>query len=62
MEQNKVLEITLKNGRCVTWGKGEWDSYYYDGAAIIIKKDGSLVGVYNLANVICAVLKETLSH
>ena len=58
MEQYKMLEITLKNGRCATWKKGEWDSYYYDGAAIIIKKDGFLVGVYNLANVICAVLKQ----
>ena len=57
MEKYKILEITLKNGRFVTWKDGEWDSYYYDGSAIIIKKDGFLVGLYNLANIICAVMK-----
>ena len=56
-EKYKTLDITLKNGRLVTWEDGEWDSYYYDGSAIIVKKDGFLVGLYNLANVICAVMK-----
>lgn len=58
MEQYKTLEITLKNGRCATWKKPEWDSHDYDGAAIIIKKDGYLVGAYNWENVICSVLKQ----
>lgn len=57
MGKYKTLEITLKNGRFVTWENGEWDSYYYDGSAVIIKKDGFLVGLYNLANIICAVAK-----
>ena len=57
MDLNKTLEITLKNGRFVTWKSDEWSAFHYDGSAIIIKKNGFLVGVYSLANIICAVLK-----
>ena len=51
----KKLKIVLKNGRCVEYQKEEYDSWYYDGNAIILKKAGYLVSVYSLNNIICAV-------
>lgn len=34
----KKLKITLKNGRYVEYQEKEFDNWYYDGNAIIVKK------------------------
>ena len=58
MNYNRI-EITFKNGRTACWkaDKGEWDDYAYDGTAIIIKKNGAWVAIYNMDNVICLIMK-----
>lgn len=53
------IEITLKGGHTAYWeaDKGEWDDYAYDGTAIIIKKNGAWVAIYNMDSVICLIMK-----
>lgn len=51
------LEITFKSGETITYSKGEWDDYSYDGKAVSVKKDGAWVGLYNFDNVFCVELK-----
>lgn len=51
------LEITFKSGETITYSKGEWDDYSYDGKAVAVKKDGAWVGLYNFDNVFCVELK-----
>lgn len=51
------LEITFKSGETITYSKGEWDDYSYDGKAVAVKKDGAWVGIYNFDNVFCVELK-----
>lgn len=51
------LEITFKSGESITYSKGEWDDYSYDGKAVAVKKDGAWVGLYNFDNVFCVELK-----
>ena len=59
MKNYNIIEVTFKNGRSAVWeaNKGEWDDYAYDGSAFCIKKEGVLVGVYNMSNVISVVVK-----
>jgi hypothetical protein len=52
------LEITFKSGETITYSKGEWDDYSYDGKAVVVKKDGAWVGLYNFDNVFCVELKQ----
>lgn len=54
---NKI-EITFKNGESVIYNKGSWDDYAYDGKAVIVKNNGSWVGIYNFDNVAWVELKE----
>lgn len=52
------LEITFKSGETITYKEGEWDDYSYDRKAIIVKKKGTWVGIYNFDNVFCVELKK----
>jgi hypothetical protein len=52
------LEITLKSGETITYSKGEWDDYSYDGKSVAVKKSGAWVGLYNFDNVFCVELKQ----
>ncbi len=54
----KNLEITFKSGETITYKPGEWDDYAYDGGAVIVKRDGAWVGIYNFADVFCVELKK----
>jgi hypothetical protein len=51
------LEITFKSGETITYSKGEWDDYSYDGKSVAVKKDDAWVGLYNFDNVFCVELK-----
>ena len=51
------LEITFKSGETITYSRGEWDDYSYDGKSVAVKKDGAWVGLYNFDNVFCVELK-----
>lgn len=54
-----TIEVALKNGHSAVWeaNKDEWDDYAYDGKALIIKKDGAWVGIYNFDGIISVVVK-----
>lgn len=54
----KKLEIHLTGGWTDIWDaeNGEFDDYSYDGTALIIKKKGEMVGLYNMSSIICAAL------
>lgn len=51
------LEITFKSGETIAYNSGEWDDYAYDGKAVIVKRNGAWVGIYNFADVFCVELK-----
>lgn len=53
-----MIKLTLKNGCEIKWNNTEYDDYYYDGKAIIIRKDNKLVGLYNVDNVISAIINK----
>lgn len=57
MESAERIEITFKSGETISYGKDEWDDYAYDGKAVIVKKNGAWVGIYNFDNVFCVELK-----
>ena len=57
MESADRIEITFKSGETISYGKGEWDDYAYDGKAIIIKQKGAWIGIYNFDDVFCVELK-----
>ena len=52
------IVVTLKNSVAATWeaSKGEWDDYAYDGKCFVIKKDGKMVGLYNMDAIISVVV------
>lgn len=52
------LEITFKSGETITYSKGEWDDYSYDGKAVIVKKKGAWIGIYNFDTVYCVEMKK----
>ena len=58
MESAERIEITFKSGETISYGKGEWDDYAYDGKAIIVKQKGAWIGIYNFEHVFCVELKE----
>ena len=58
MESAERIEITFKSGETISYGKGEWDDYAYDGKAVIVKKNGAWIGIYNFNDVFCVELKE----
>lgn len=51
------IEITFKSGETISYGKGEWDDYAYDGKAVIVKKNSAWIGIYNFDDVFCVELK-----
>lgn len=59
IENYNTIEVTFKNSRSAIWeaDKGEWDDYAYDGSAFCIKKNGVLVGLYSINNVVSVVVK-----
>lgn len=57
MEYAEKIEITFKSGETITYNKNDWDDYAYDGKAVIVKKKGAWVGIYNFDNVFCVELK-----
>ena len=58
MESADRIEITFKSGETISYGKGEWDDYAYDGKAVIVKQKGAWIGIYNFDHVFCVELKE----
>ena len=57
MESATRLEITFKSGDTITYEKGQWDDYGYDGKAINVKLKGAWVGIYNFDHVFSVELK-----
>lgn len=57
MESAERIEITFKSGETISYGKGEWDDYAYDGKAVIVKKNSAWIGIYNFNDVFCVELK-----
>lgn len=57
MDNYEKIEITFKSGETISYGKDEWDDYAFDGKAVIVKKNGAWVGIYNFDNVFCVELK-----
>lgn len=59
MKNYNIIEVTLKNRHTAVWeaDKGEWDDYECDGTILIIRKNGSWVGIYNMDCVVCVVVK-----
>ena len=51
------IEITFKSGETITYNKDKWDDYAFDGKAVIVKKNGAWVGIYNFDDVFCVELK-----
>jgi len=58
MNNYEKIEITFRGGETISYGKGEWDDYAYDGKAVIVKKNGAWIGIYNFDDVFCVELKE----
>ena len=56
-EEKSILEITFKSGETISYGKGEWNYYAYDGKAVIVKKNSAWIGIYNFDDVFCVELK-----
>ena len=44
MDCAERIEITFKSGETISYGKGEWDDYAYDGKAVIVKQKGAWIG------------------
>lgn len=51
------IEITFMSGETIVYANGEWDDYAYEGKAIIVKKNGAWIGIYNFDKVFCVELK-----
>lgn len=60
MGRYDVLQVTLDDGRADRWEarKNEFDEFYLDGGALIVKKDGVTVGVYSLPHLMSAALNK----
>lgn len=59
MEYADRIEITFKSGETISYDKGEWDDYAYDGKAVIVKQKGAWIGIYNFDHVFSVELKNT---
>ncbi len=53
-----MIKITMTNSKVVTWHKGEFDDYMYDGKFFIVIRNGEWIGFYNLEHVISIIVKE----
>ena len=55
----KTITITFKNGStCILEAeKEDWDDYSYDGKALIVKKGGAWVDIYNMDCIFSVVVK-----
>lgn len=58
VDNYEKIEITFKSGETITYDKDKWDDYAFDGKAVIVKKNGAWVGIYNFDDVFCVELKE----
>ena len=58
MDYAERIEITFKSGETISYSKGEWDDYAYDGNAVIVKLKGAYIGIYNFSSFFCVELKE----
>lgn len=56
-ESYEKIEITFKSGETITYKVNEWDDYSYDGKAIIVKKGGAWIGIYNFSDIFCVEVK-----
>lgn len=52
----EIIKITFKSGDTISYRKGEWDDYAYDGKAIMVKRKGAWIGIYNFDDVFCVEL------
>ena len=57
MDNFEKIEITFKSGETITYDKDKWDDYAFDGKAVIVKKNGAWIGIYNFDDVFCVELK-----
>ncbi len=57
MESADRIEITFKSGETISYGKGEWSDYAYDGNAVIVRENDAWIGIYNFDHVFCVELK-----
>lgn len=57
MDNYSSIEITFNSGETLVYDVGQWDDYSYDGNAVIVKKDGAWVGIYNFDHIFCVELK-----
>lgn len=57
MEYATRIEITFKSGDTIVYSQEEWDDYAYEGKAVLIKKKGAVVGIYNFDSIFCVELK-----
>ena len=58
MDHAEKITITFKSGEYVTYEKGEWDDYSYDGKSVGVKLKGAWIARYNFDCVFCVELKE----
>lgn len=57
MDVYDKIEITFKNGESVIYNEHDWDDYAYDKNAVIVKKHGVWIGIYNFDNIATVELK-----
>ena len=57
MEIYENLEITFMSGETITFKKGQWDDYSYDGTSVCVKLKGAWVGIYNFRKIFSVELK-----
>jgi hypothetical protein len=57
MDIFEKIEITFKSGETITYDKDKWDDYAFNGKAVIVKKNGAWIGIYNFDDVFCVELK-----
>lgn len=43
-----LIKITLKDKNVIVWKSGEMDDYSVEGNCFVLKKDGKMVGIYNM--------------
>lgn len=50
----KNLKVIINKNSNIVFDENEYDNYAFDGKAIIIEKEGRLVAIYNISNIIGA--------
>ena len=46
--KDSQIKITLKDKNAIVWKSGEWDDHSIEGNCFVLKKDGIMVGIYNM--------------